>query len=76
MIVDEFLPHTVCFTALTNCAKIYWEPLSVLKTSFEQFGFLDAKVTVNAAIEPSVIALDSNAYLTHSRVNASRTLNR
>ncbi len=61
-------PYT--FTALSNCAKIYWEPLSVLKTSFEQSGFLDAKASVNAAIAPSVIALDSNAYPTHSRVNA------
>ena len=64
------------FTALPNCAKIYWEPLSVLKTSFEQSGFLDAKALVNAAMAPSVTTLGSNAYPTHSRVNTSRTLNR
>ncbi len=58
------------FTALPNCAETYWEPLSVLKTSFEQSSFLDAKTSVKAAIAPSVIALVSNAYPTHSRVNA------
>ena len=69
VIVGEFSPHTVCFTALPNCAETYWEPLSVLKTSFEQSGFLDVKDSVNAAITPSVAALTSNVYLAHSQVN-------
>ena len=64
------------FTVLPNCAKIYWEPLLVLKTSFEQSGFLDAKASVNAAMAQSVTALGLNVYPTHSRVNASRSVNR
>ena len=70
MIVDEFLPYTVCFYSLSNCNETYWEPLSVLRVRFEQSGFFEGKALVNAAIAPSVIALDSNAYPTHFQVNA------
>ncbi len=70
MVVDEFRPHIVCFYSLSNCNETYWEPLSVLRVRFEQSGFLEAKASVNVAIAPSVIALGSNAYPTHSRVNA------
>ena len=61
---------------LSNCVEIYWEPLSVLVTSFKQSGFFEAKVLVSAAMTPSVTALVSNVYTTHSRVNASSTLSR
>ena len=54
------------FTALSNFAEIYCEPLLVLKTSFEQSNFFEANASVNAAIAPSVIVLVSNEYPTHS----------
>ena len=57
------------FTACQTVMK-HTEPLSVLRVRFEQSGFLGAKPSVNAAIAPSVTALGSNAYSTHSRVNA------
>ena len=70
MIVDEFLHYIVWFYSLSNCNETYLEPLPVLKTRFEQSGFLEAKASVDAAMVQSVTALDSNAYPTHSRVNA------